>query len=59
MPFVKINISEENEKEKCSSSEFKKAWDESREEYRLIEEMIKLRKQEKITQSRLSKIINV
>ncbi len=29
MPFVKINISEEIEKEKCSSSEFKKAWDES------------------------------
>lgn len=56
MSFVKVNISEEIEKEKCSSPKFKKAWEESREEYRLIGEMIRLRKQEKITQSRLSEL---
>ena len=56
MPFVKINISDEIQKEKCSSPKFKKAWEESREEYRLIGEMIRLRKQEKITQSKLSEI---
>ncbi len=54
MPFVQVNISEEIEKERNRSPKFKKAWDESREEYRLIGEMISLRKQEKITQSMLS-----
>lgn len=31
-------------------------WNKSREEYRLIGEMIKLRRQEKITQSRLAEL---
>lgn len=56
MPFVQVNISEEIEKEKQHSTQFKKAWDESREEYRLIGEMIHLRKQEKITQSKLAEL---
>ena len=54
MPFKQINVHEIIE-QKCQESEsFKQAWDESREEYRLIGEMVKLRKAEKITQSRLA-----
>lgn len=54
MPFKQINVHEIIE-QKCQESEsFKQAWDESREEYRLIGEMVKLRKAEKVTQSRLA-----
>lgn len=47
MPFVRVNIANEIEKEREKSLEFEKAWDESREEYRLIGEMINIRKQKK------------
>lgn len=56
MPFVEVNIKKEIEKRKEESSSFAKAWNESREEYRLIGEMISLRKAEKITQSQLAVI---
>ena len=56
MGFVHVNISEEVEKERKSSPEFNKAWTESREEYRLIGEMISIRKQNKMTQSKLAEI---
>lgn len=56
MPFVQVNISNEIEKEKEKSAELKKTWDESREEYRLIGEMISIRKQNKMTQSQLAEI---
>ena len=46
MPFVEINVKNEIE----NDPEFRKAWEGSRAEYRLIGEMISLRKQEKITQ---------
>lgn len=48
MPFVQVDIDKEIEKQKTESSSFGKKWNESREEYRLIGEMIKLRKQEKL-----------
>lgn len=54
MPFVEMNVQKEIEKRKQESPEFEKAWDESREEYRLIGEMISLRKKEKITQNQLA-----
>lgn len=47
MPFVQVHIANEIEREKEKSPEFEKAWDESREEYRLIGEMIHIRKQKK------------
>ena len=50
MPFVEINVKNEIEKQKQNDPEFRKAWDDSRAEYRLIGEMISLRKQENITQ---------
>lgn len=56
MPFVQVDISKEIEKQKQESPEFARLWDESREEYRLIGEMISLRKAEKITQTQLAAI---
>lgn len=56
MPFERISINEVIEKKCQESQEFKKGWDESREEYRLIGEMVSLRKQEKITQTQLAEI---
>ena len=56
MPFVQVNVSKEIETEKRNSPQFRKAWEESREEYRLITEMISLRKKEKMTQSSLAEI---
>lgn len=54
MPFAPINVKQEIEKQREISPEFRKAWDESRAEYKLIGEMISLRKQEKITQKELA-----
>ena len=47
MPFVKVNIQKEIQKRKSESESFSKSWDDSREEYKLIGEMIALRKKEK------------
>ena len=52
MPFDEINVKNEIEKQKQNDPEFRKAWDDSRAEYRLIGEMISLRKQEHITQKK-------
>ena len=57
MPFLKIDIQEEIKGRKQNSPEFEEKWEESREEYRLIGEMIKLRKQQDMTQSQLAKIV--
>lgn len=54
MPFVEINVKNEIEKQRQNDQKFKKAWDESRAEYKLIGEMVSLRKQEKITQKELA-----
>ena len=43
MPFIKTNVSEQIEFLRETDLDFKKAWDESRTEYRLIGEMISLR----------------
>ena len=56
MPFVQVDIDKEIEKHCQESPSFAKIWNESREEYRLIGEMISLRKAEKITQSQLAAI---
>lgn len=54
MPFVEINVKSEIEKQRQTDPEFRKAWDESRAEYKLIGEMIRLRKQENVTQKELA-----
>ena len=54
MAFAKIDVAKEIEKRCNESEEFRKSWEDSREEYKLIGEMIQLRKQKKITQAQLS-----
>ncbi|HKM22475.1 MAG TPA: helix-turn-helix transcriptional regulator [Lachnospiraceae bacterium] len=56
MPFVEINIKETIEKEKQISSEFAKAWDESRTEYKLLAELVQLRKEKNMTQRELAQL---
>lgn len=56
MPFVEVNIQNEIEEQRQNNPEFRKAWDESRAEYKLIGEMISLRKQENITQKELASL---
>ncbi len=57
MPFKKEKVNRIIENKRNSDVEFKKAWDERREEYRLIGEMISLRKAENITQEQLADMI--
>jgi ribosome-binding protein aMBF1 (putative translation factor) len=54
MPFKQINVNGEIEKRCEKSPEFKKVWEESSPEYKLIGEMISLRKKKKITQNELA-----
>lgn len=54
MPFINENVIHVIEKKREESPDFRKAWDDSREEYRLIGEMIALRKVENITQKELA-----
>lgn len=56
MPFVEVNIKETIAKEKQANSRFAKAWDESRSEYQLISEMVRLRKENKLTQGALAEM---
>ena len=51
MPFIKTNVSEQIEFLRETDPDFKKAWDESRTEYRLIGERISLSKKENIMQN--------
>lgn len=56
MAFKHLDINQEIEKKRKENLKFKKAWDESRDEYRLIGEMISLRKEKQITQSQLAEL---
>jgi DNA-binding XRE family transcriptional regulator len=56
MPFKAINVEKEIEKSCKESQDFKTVWEDSQEEYRLIGEMISLRKKGKITQSQLAQL---
>ncbi|MBQ8815865.1 MAG: helix-turn-helix transcriptional regulator [Lachnospiraceae bacterium] len=57
MSFQAINVKEEINIKCQESVEFNKAWQDSREEYRLIGEMISLRKQNHVTQSQMAALI--
>ena len=46
MPFIQTSVEKKIELKRESNPEFKKNWDESRAEYKLIGEMISLRKKE-------------
>lgn len=56
MPFEPLNVQEEIIKRKRTSEAFEHLWEESREEYRLIGEMISIRKAEKVTQTELAEL---
>ena len=50
MPFTDFNITEHIENRRKSDSEFREAWDSSRMEYKILGDIIKLRKEKGITQ---------
>ena len=54
MPFRQVNIKEEIEKLRATDPEFKKVWDDSRMEYELLGQLIKLRNQKGLTQEELA-----
>lgn len=57
MPFVSVDIDKVIEEKRMRDLDFKKGWDDSREEYRLIGEMIALRKAENVTQEEMARSI--
>ena len=57
MSFIQVDINEVISNKRRTDTKFQKQWDDSREEYRLIGEMIALRKAEKITQKDLADMI--
>ena len=56
MSYVKVNVNEVIDRKCQEDPEFKELWDSSREEYRLIGEMVRLRKEENVTQNELAKM---
>ena len=58
MPFIEVDIEKVIEERRQESESFRKVWDESREEYRLIGEMIALRKEDKKFMDSLSDILS-
>lgn len=56
MPFREVSIKNEIEKQRQIDKKFRKAWDDSRAEYKLIGEMVSLRKKENITQKELAEL---
>jgi len=55
MPFKEFDVDRYIEKRRESDSEFKEAWDSSRTEYRILGELIKLRKEKGMSQVELAK----
>ena len=55
MPFVEIDVKKKIEHLRENDSEFKEAWDSSRTEYRILGELIRLRKERGISQVELAK----
>lgn len=56
MPYAEIDVNKTIEEKCAQSPEFKKAWEDNKEEFRLIGEMISLRKQQNITQRELARL---
>lgn len=56
MPFTKINVNDVIEREKDNDPEFARIWDESCAEYKLLGEMIRLRKEKNLTQTELAEM---
>lgn len=56
MPFAEINIKDTIVKEAQRNPEFAKKWNESRTEYKLLAELVRIRKEQNMTQKELAKI---
>ena len=54
MQFVKVDIKEIIECEKRDNENFARAWNDSRAEYKLLSEFVRLRKEQRITQTELA-----
>ena len=54
MPFAKIEVGQIIEEKRNSDPEFKELWDNSRTEYRVLGELVRLRKQRGISQVELA-----
>ena len=57
MPFVEVDIDKEIERMRDSDAEFKQSWDDSRMEYGLLGDLIRLRKEKGISQKELAEIV--
>ena len=56
MPFREVDIKKMIEEEKLRDPEFKKVWDDSRMEYEVLGQLIKLRKERGLSQAELAKM---
>jgi len=57
MPWVEVDVQAEIEKRRQADPEFKKAWDNSRMEYKLLGELQKLRNEQGLSQKDLAEKI--
>ena len=57
MPFVEVDVDKQIEERRQNNPKFRKAWDNSLAESELIGEMVSLRKEEKLTQTDLAKLV--
>ncbi len=56
MPFSQINVNKEIIDKKAETSGFADAWDRSRNEYQLIHEVVRIRKELNLTQTQLAEL---
>ena len=54
MPFKQINVNEQIAEKRKNDAEFDAIWQESRNEYKLLAELVKLRKQANLSQAELA-----
>ena len=54
MPFKQININEQITKKLKNDAEFETLWNESRNEYKLLAELVKIRKEANLSQTELA-----
>jgi len=55
MPFKQINVNEQIIEKRKNDAEFDSLWQESRNEYKLIAELVKIRKESNLSQTELAK----
>ena len=54
MPFKQINVNEEIAEKRKADSEFDSLWQSSRNEYKLLAELVKIRKESNLSQAELA-----